>query len=221
MNTSKKNGAAASGSDTELSKDQNLPASEAEIVRLQTVLNAKPSNPKLLLEDPDADARMLNGGGNDGAPEADARMLGSGDGYGGGGSYGCSGGAWDVNSSRTASQQGMLAPPPIRAPGTFDIPDPDSTTKGISTQWQRYIDNNPTKAKMVFGQGEKTKLACLQRLGRYIQAVFQSTETLLNNLDPDNVAVSGLVEIEDEFQKDLQDIKTGADHYVLLWKHPD
>ena len=82
---------------------------------------------------------MLDGGGGYGAPEADARMLGGGGGYGGG--------AWDVDSSRAASQQGMLAPRPIRPPGTFGILDPDSATKGISTQWQRYIDNNPTKAK--------------------------------------------------------------------------
>ena len=59
MSTSKRNGAAASGSDTELSKDQKLAASEAEIFRLQTALNAKPSSPELLLEDPDADAHML------------------------------------------------------------------------------------------------------------------------------------------------------------------
>ena len=123
MSTSKKNGAAASGSDTELSKDQELAASEAEIVRLRTALDAKPSSPELLLEDPDADARMLGYG----APEADARMLGGGGGYGGG--------AWDVDSSRTASQQGMLAPTPIRPPGTFGIPNSDAATKGISTQW--------------------------------------------------------------------------------------
>ena len=213
MSTSKKNGAAASGSDTELSKDQKLAASEAEITRLQTALNAKPSSPELLLEDPDADAPILDGGGGYGAPNADARTLGGGGGYGGG--------AWDVDSSRAASQQGMLAPPPFRPPGTFGIPDPDSATKGISTQWQRYIDNNPTKAKTVFGQGEKTKLARLQRLGRRIQATLQGNETLPNNLDPDNVAVDGLVEIEDELQKGLQDVKAGADHYVLLWKHPE
>jgi len=51
-------------------------------------------------------------------------------------------------------------------PGIFGIPDPDSATKGISTQWQRYIDNNPTNAKTVFCPGEKVKLARLQRLGR-------------------------------------------------------
>ena len=112
MSTSKKNGAAVSGSDTEISKDQKLAASEVEIVRLQTALNAKPSRPELLLEDQDADARILDGGGSYGAPEADARMLGDGGGYGGSGGYG--GGAWDVDSSRAASQQGMLAPPPIR-----------------------------------------------------------------------------------------------------------
>jgi len=72
MSTSKKNGAAASGSDTELCKDQKLAASEAKIIRLQTALNAKPSSPKLLLEDPDADARMLDGSGHYGAPEADS-----------------------------------------------------------------------------------------------------------------------------------------------------
>ena len=106
MSTSKKNSDAASGSDTELSKDQKL-ASETKIVRLRTALDAKPSSPELLLKDTDADARMLDGGGGYGAPEADARMLGGG------------GGAWDANSSRAASQQGMLAPPPIRPPGTF------------------------------------------------------------------------------------------------------
>ena len=77
----------------------------------------------------------------------------------GGGGY--DGGAWDANSSRAASQQGMLVPPPIRPPGTFGIADPDSATKGISTQWQRYINDNPTKAKTVFNLGEKTKLARL------------------------------------------------------------
>jgi len=45
LSSSKRNCAAASGSDTELSKDQKLAASEAEIVRLQTALNAKPSSP--------------------------------------------------------------------------------------------------------------------------------------------------------------------------------
>jgi len=104
-----------------------LAAREAEIVTLQTALDAKPSSPELLLEDPDADARMLDGGGGYGAPEADARMLGGGGGYGGG--------AWDVDSSRAASQQGMLAPTPIRPPGTFGIPNSDAATKGISTQW--------------------------------------------------------------------------------------
>jgi len=93
MSTSKKNGAAASGSDAELSKDQKLAASEAEITRLHTALNAKPSNPELLLEDPDADAHMLDGGGGYDAPNADARTLGGGGSYGGGGCYG--GGAWD------------------------------------------------------------------------------------------------------------------------------
>ena len=126
MSTSKKNGAAASGSDTELCKDQKLAASEAEIVRLRTALDAKPSSSELLLEDPDANARMLDGGGGYGAPEADVRMLGGGGGYGGS--------AWDVDSSRAASQQGMLAPSPIRPPGTFSIPNPDSATKGILTQ---------------------------------------------------------------------------------------
>jgi len=95
MSTSKMKGAAASSSDTKLSKDQKLAASEAEIVRLRTALDAKPSSPELLLEDPDADARMLDGGSGYGAPEADARMLSSGGGYGGG--------AWDVNSSDAAS----------------------------------------------------------------------------------------------------------------------
>ena len=65
------------------------------------------------------------------------------------------------------------------------------------------------------------KLARLQKLGRCIQAALQGTETLVNNLDPDNVAVDGLVEIEDELQKGLQDIKAGANHYVLLWKYPE
>ena len=162
MSTSKKSGAAASLSDTELSKDQKLVASKAKINRLQTALDTKPSSPELLLEDTDADARMLDGGGGYGAPEADARMLGSGGSYGDSGGYG--GGAWDVDSCHAASQQGMLALPPILPPDTFCIPNPDSATKGISTRWQRYIDNNPTKAKTVFGPGEKTKLARLQRL---------------------------------------------------------
>jgi len=174
-------------------------ASKAEIARLQTALDAKPSSPELLLENPDADVRMLDGVGGYGAPEADARMLGGGGGYGGSGGYG--GGAWDVDSSRAASQQGMFAPPPIRPPGTFGITDADSATKGISTQWQRYIDNNPTKVKTEFGPGENTKLARLQKLGRCIQDALQGTETLLNNLDPDNVAVDVLAEIEDEVRK--------------------
>jgi len=73
----------------------------------------------------------------------------------------------------------------------------------------------------VFGPGEKTKLARLQKLGRCIQVALKGTETLLNNLDPDNVRVDGLVEIEDKLQKGLQDIKAGADNYVLLWKYPE
>ena len=98
MSTSKRNGASACGSDTELSKDQKLATSEAEIARLQTALNAKPSSPELLLEDPDADAHMLDGSGGYGAPNADARTLGGGGGCGGGVCYG--GGAWDVDSSQ-------------------------------------------------------------------------------------------------------------------------
>ena len=102
----------------------------------------------------------------------------------------------------------MLAPSPIRPPGTFGIPDPDSATKGISTQRQRYINNNPTKATMVFSLGEKTKLAHLRRLRRCIQATLQGTKTLLNNLDPNNVAVNGHVEIEDKLH--LKQCKTSS-----------
>jgi len=46
--------------------------------RLQTALNTKSSSPELLLEGPDPDARMLDGGGGYRAPDADARMLGGG-----------------------------------------------------------------------------------------------------------------------------------------------
>jgi len=186
---------------------------ETENVRLQIALDAKSSSPKLLLEGLDADARMLNSGGGYGAPDADARMLG------------CSyvyGAVWEADSSRADSQQGMLTPPPIRRPGTFCTPNPDSTTFNLLSQWQYYINNNPTKAKTVFIPGEKAKLARLQRLGRCFQAVLQGTKPLLINLAPDSdYAVAGLVEIEDKLQEDLQDIMASADLCVLLWKYPN
>jgi len=108
----------------------------------------------------------------------------------------------------------MLAPSPIRRPGTFGTTDPDSSTFCLSSQWQRYIDNNPTKAKTVFGPGEKAKLVRLQRLGRRFQAILQGTDTLLNNLAPDSDAVAGLIKIEDKLQKGLQVIMAGAVQYV-------
>jgi len=125
---------------------------ETKNIRLQTALDAKSSSPKLLLEGLDADAHMLNSGGGYGAPDADARMLG------------CSyvyGAVWEADSSRADSQQGMLTPPPIRCPGTFCTPDPDSTTFGLLSQWQHYINNNPTKAKTVFVPGEHDSLRVL------------------------------------------------------------
>jgi len=136
MSTHTRNSAAASGSDTKLSKDQKLMTIETENIRLQTALDAKSSSPKLLLEGLDADARMLNSGGGYGAPDADARMIGGSDGYGA---------VWEADSSRADSQQGM----------------PDSTTFGLLSQWQRYIKNNPTKAKTVFVPGENDSLRVL------------------------------------------------------------